>query len=130
MLLRRLLGPRLAGVREVAQEVLDGLDDRSRLFALELAAERQRLTRLLVAVLATLVVGVISLVWAAATVVALAWDTPWRHFALLGLLVFWILGAIALGMWAHGLATARDTAFRLSRQVVTEDVARLREALR
>jgi uncharacterized membrane protein YqjE len=130
MLLRRLLGPRLAGVREVAQEVLDGLDDRSRLFALELAAERQRLTRLVVAVIATLVAAVIALVWAAATAVALAWDTPWRHIALLGLLAFWILGAIALGFWAHGIAKARDAAFRLSRQVVTEDVARLREALR
>jgi len=130
MLLRRLLGPRLAGVREVAQEVLDGLDDRSRLFALELAAERQRLTRLTVAVLATFVVAVIALIWAAATVVVLAWDTPWRHFALLGLLAFWILVTIVLGLWARGLAKARDAAFRLSRQVVTDDVARLREALR
>lgn len=130
MLLRRLLGPRLAGVREVAQEVLDGLDDRTRLFALELAVERRRLARLVLAVLATLVVAVIALVWAAATVVALAWDTPWRHFALLGLLVFWILVAVALGLWAHGIAKGREAAFRLSRQVASEDVARLREALR
>jgi uncharacterized membrane protein YqjE len=130
MLLRRLLGPRLAGVREVAQEVLDGLDDRSRLFALELAAERQRLARLAMAVLGTLVLAVIALVWAAATVVALTWDTPWRHLALLGLLAFWIVAALALGFWARGLARERDKSFRLSRQVVTEDVARLREVLR
>jgi uncharacterized membrane protein YqjE len=130
MLLRRLLGSRLAGIREVAHEVLDGLDDRSRLFALELATERQRLTRLVVAVVATLVVAVIALVWAAATAVALAWDTPWRHLTLLALLAFWIIGAVALGLWARALARERDSAFRLSRQVVTEDVARLREALR
>ena len=130
MLLRRLLGPRLAGVREVAHELLDGLDDRTRLFAVELAAERQRLARLVVAVLAALIVAVIALVWAAATVVALAWDTPWRDVALLGLLAFWIVCAVALGFWAQRLARARDKTFRLSRQVVSEDVARLREALR
>ena len=127
-MLRRLLGPRLTGLREAANELVDGLDDRARLLVLELAVERRRLARLAVVVLAALVVGIIALVWAAATVVALTWDTPWRAAALLGLLAFWILFALALK--ARSLLKAGDEAFRLSRQVAGDDVARIREALR
>jgi uncharacterized membrane protein YqjE len=130
MLLRRLLDARLAGVREVAHELLEGLDDRSKLLALELAAERQRLMSLMVAVLAALVVGAIALVWGAATLVAFTWDTPWRNATLLGLLIFWIAGAVALAFWARSLLKGGRQAFRLSREVVREDVARLREVLR
>ena len=141
-MLRRLLGPRLTGLREAANELVDGLDDRARLLVLELAVERRRLARLAVVVLAALVVGIIAnyacvaadtfsaLVWAAATVVALTWDTPWRAAALLGLLAFWILFALALALKARSLLKAGDEAFRLSRQVAGDDVARIREALR
>ena len=129
-MLRRLLGPRLTGLREAANELVDGLDDRARLLVLELAVERRRLARLAVVVLAALVVGIIALVWAAATVVALTWDTPWRDAVLLGLLAFWILFALALALKARSLLQAGDEAFRLSRQVAGDDVARIREALR
>ena len=129
-MLRRLLGPRLTGLREAANELVDGLDDRARLLVLELAVERRRRARLAVVVLAALVVGIIALVWAAATVVALTWDTPWRAAALLGLLAFWILFALALALKARSLLKAGDEAFRLSRQVAGDDVARIREALR
>ncbi len=130
MLLRRLLDARLAGVREIAHELLEGLDDRSRLLALELAAERRRLLSLVVAVLAALFVAAIALVWGAATLVAFTWDTPWRNATLLTLLVFWIAGAAALVFWARSLLKGGHHAFRLSREVVREDVARLREVLR
>ena len=129
-MLRRLLGPRLTGLREAANELVDGLDDRARLLVLELAVERRRLARLAVVVLAALVVGIIALVWAAATVVAQTWDTPWRAAALLGLLAFWILFALALALKARSLLKAGDEAFRLSRQVAGDYVARIREALR
>ena len=129
-MLRRLLGPRLTGLREAANELVDGLDDRARLLVLELAVEGRRLARVAAVVLAALVVGIIALVWAAATVVALTWDTPWRAAALLGLLAFWILFALALALKARSLLKAGDEAFRLSRQVAGDDVARIREALR
>lgn len=130
MLLRRLLESRLAGVRRAAHEVVDELDDRSRLFVLELAAEQQRLARLVIVVLGALVVTVIAMVWAAATVVALAWDTGWRDAALLGLLAFWVVFAAVLAVWARSLWKAGSEAFQLSRQVAGEDLSRLREALR
>jgi uncharacterized membrane protein YqjE len=129
-MIRRLLGTRLSAIRQVAHDFVDGLDDRGRLFALELAAERRRLARLVVVVLVALVVGIIAVVWAAATVIAFAWDTPWRNAALLGLLAFWMILAVVMALAARRLLKGSHDPFRLSRQIVTEDVARLREVLR
>lgn len=129
-MLRRLLESRLAGARHLASEVIDGADDRSKLLALEFAVEKQRLTRLVLVGLGALVVSVLAVVWAAATLVAFTWDTEWRHATLLALLAFWLALAVGLCLKARRLIQARDDAFRLSRQVAAEDLNRLREALR
>ena len=127
---RRFLESRLAGARRLAAEALDGLDDRSRLFTLELAAEQQRLTRLVLVALGALVVSIVAVVWAAATLVAFTWDTEWRDLTLVGLLVFWIAFAAALCLKARSLLQASDQAFRFSRQVAADDVHAIREALK
>ena len=114
----------------MAAEALDGLDDRSRLFTLELAAEQQRLTRLVLVALGALVVSIVAVVWAAATLVAFTWDTEWRDLTLVGLLVFWIAFAAALCLKARSLLQASDQAFRFSRQVAADDVHAIREALK
>lgn len=129
-MLRRILETRLLGARRVAAEVVDGLDDRGKLLALEFAAEQQRLTRLALFALVALIATSLALLWATATVVALAWDTEWRRFTLLALLALWILVAAGLCLKARSLLMAGDGAFRLSRQVLTEDLSRLREMLR
>jgi uncharacterized membrane protein YqjE len=129
-MLRRFIESRLVGARRIATEVVDGFDDRSRLFALELAAEQQRLTRLVIFALSALLVSVLAIVWAAATLVAFTWDTEWRHVTLLGLLIFWILFAVVLCFKARQVLETGDEAFRLSRQVASDDVERLREVLR
>jgi uncharacterized membrane protein YqjE len=129
-MLRRLLESRLAGARRLASEVIDGADDRSKLLALEFAVEKQRLTRLVLVGLGALVVSVLAVVWAAATLVAFTWDTEWRHATLLALLAFWLALAVGLCLKARRLIQARDDAFRLSREVAAEDFNRLREALR
>jgi uncharacterized membrane protein YqjE len=129
-MLRRLIEARFAGVRQVAAEVVDGLDDRTKLFVLELAAEQQRLTRLAVLALAALIVSALAVVWAAATLVAFTWDTDWRNTTLLALLAFWLMCAVALCLKARSLLKAGDGAFRLSRQVATDDFTRVREILR
>lgn len=130
MTLRRLLEARLGGARRLAAEVLDGIDDRGKLLALELAAEQQRLTRLAVFALLALIVSTLAIVWCAATLVALTWDTEWRNFTLLALLAFWILFAAGLGLKLRSLLKKGENAFRLSREVATEDFNRLRELLR
>lgn len=114
----------------MAAEAVDGFDDRSKLFALELAAEQQRLTRLVIVALGALVVSILAIVWAAATLVAFTWDTQWRQASLLGLLAFWIIFALVLCMKAKSLLEASDQAFRLSRQVATDDFERAREVLK
>jgi uncharacterized membrane protein YqjE len=129
-MLRRLLEARFAGMRRVAGEMIDGLDDRSRLFILELAAEQQRLARLAVYGLGALIVSVLAVFWTAATLVALAWDTEWRHATLLGLLAFWIISTIILCLKARNLLKTVEDAFPLSRQVAADDFAQVRESLR
>jgi uncharacterized membrane protein YqjE len=128
-MLRRLLEARLVGARRLAAEVLDGLDDRSQLLALEWAVEQQRLTTLAIVTLVALIVSTVAVVWCAATLVALAWDTEWRNFALLGLLAFWVIFAVAAWLKLRSLMKQGKEAFRLTRQVAAEDFSRLREHL-
>ncbi|NLD55855.1 MAG: hypothetical protein GX652_14485 [Burkholderiaceae bacterium] len=128
-MLRRVLASRLAGVRHLTAEVLEGLDDRARLVGGELAIEQRRLLRLVVVALAALLVSVIAVVWAAATVVAFAWDTDWRNIALWTLLAAWILGALGLALWARALLQGCRDAFPLTRRVARDDLQRMRELL-
>lgn len=127
---RRYLESRLAGTRRLANDVVQGLDDRSKLFALELAAEQRRLIRLVIMALGALVVSILALVWAAATLVALTWDTEWRHATLLGTLAAWVIFAIVLSLKAKGLLESTDQAFKFTRQVAADDFDRLRETLK
>src|SRR5690606_13972947 len=128
-MLRRFLASRLDGVRHLTAEVVEGLDDRARLVGGELAIEQRRLLRLVIVALAALVVSVIAAVWAAATVVAFAWDTDWRNVALWALLAVWILGALALALWARALLRGCRDAFPLTRRVAKGDLQRIRELL-
>lgn len=126
-MLRRFIESRLSGARRVAAEAVDGLDDRSALFVAELTAEQGRITRLALFALGALLVAILAVVWAAATLVAFTWDTEWRHVTLVGLLIFWILFAAGLTMKARSLLKAGSRAFWLSRQVLTDDLDQFRE---
>lgn len=126
-MIRRFIESRLAGVRRVAVEALDGLDDRSKLFKLELAQEQGRLVKLVLIALGALIVSIVAVVWAAATLVAFTWYTEWRIVTLVGLLVFWLGLAVGLALKARSLLQASSEAFRLSRQVAADDVEQLRE---
>lgn len=129
-MLRELIDSRLASARRAASEAVDGLNDRSELFVAEFGQERQRLFTLVMFGVATLVVCVVALVWAAASLVALAWDTAWRTHALIGMMAFWVLLALALGLRVRRLLTLGSDAFKLTRRVVAEDYERLKEKLR
>ena len=128
-MLRQALASRLAGVRHLAVELIEGLDDRATLVAGEVAIEQRRLLLLVVVALGALIVGVIAMVWAAATVVAFTWGTEWRNLALLSLLALWILAAVGLALWARTLLQGFRDAFPLTRQVARDDLQRMRELL-
>lgn len=114
----------------MAVEALDGLDDRSRLFKLELAQEQTRLVKLVLIALGAMIVSIVAIVWVAATVVAFTWYTEWRMLTLVGLLVFWVGLAVGLALKARSLLLGSNEAFRLSRQVAADDVDQLRESFR
>jgi len=128
-MLRQLLASRLAGVRQLVSVAAEEAADRARLFGSELAVEQRRLVRLIAVTLGAVLVAVIAVVWAAATVVAFTWDTEWRHVALLALLASWLLAAVGLALWARALLAAARQSFPLSRRVAQDDLRRLREML-
>lgn len=86
----RLLEPHIRRMKHTAADLVAGLDDRSRLLALELGDESRWLAQLAGLGLAAVIVIIICLVWLMATLVLLAWDTPWRLAALGIAAAFWI----------------------------------------
>ncbi len=129
-MIRRLIEARLARARVLAESLVDAVDDRGQLLLAELAVERRRLLTLTVIAVAAFFVGLIAVVWVAATVVALAWDTEWRQTVLLAVMAFWLLLALLLGLRARTLLSAGENAFEYTRRVAAEDLERLRQRLR
>ncbi len=129
-MIRRLIEARLARARVLAESLVDAVDDRGQRLLAELAVERRRLLTLTVIAVAAFFVGLIAVVWVAATVVALAWDTEWRQTVLLAVMAFWLLLALLLGLRARTLLSAGENAFEYTRRVAAEDLERLRQRLR
>lgn len=125
----RFISRRLAIVREVAGEFVDDADDRWRLMLAESGTEIKRWVGVAIALGMALVFGCISLLWGAATIIMLAWDTAWRMHAILGVLGFWILGLLFAVMWIVSQLKTAGSAFALSRRVFAEDLAMLRRNL-
>ncbi len=125
----RLIQARLRSLRQTAAGLLSGLDDRSRLLALELGAEARWLGTVAAIGLAAIIISIIGLLWLMATLVALAWDTPWRLYALLGSAAFWVLLSLGLLLKLRALLKTHRTAFPLSRQVFADDIKALRGEL-
>ena len=128
-MLGKLLEPRIRRMKRTAAELEAGLDDRSRLLALELGTESRWLAKLVGTGLAAGVIAIISLVWLMATLVALAWDTPWRLHALGIAASFWVILSVALVLRIRGLLKGHPEPFPLSRQVLTDDLHSLKQDL-
>lgn len=126
----RQLEPRVDAARAAAHGVVDDLDDRARLFRLELRAETGRLARMAVYAVAGVLCAIGSLLWICAGVILLAWTTDYRQHAILAVVAVWIIAtAFSIGM-ARSLANRRHEAFRLSRALFAADAAIARQFLR
>jgi uncharacterized membrane protein YqjE len=126
----RQLEPRLEAARAAAHGAVDDLDDRARLFRLELRAETSRLTRMAVYAVAGVVCAIGSLLWICAGVILLAWTTDYRNHAILAVVTVWVIAtAFSIGM-ARTLAKRHQDAFRLSRALFAADAAIARQYLR
>ena len=125
----KLFEPRIRRMKRTAADLVAGLDDRSRLLALELGTESRWLAKLVGASLAAGVIAIICLVWLMATLVALTWDTPWRLHALGIAAGFWILLSLVLVLRIRRLLKDHPEPFPLSRQVLADDLRSLKEDL-
>ncbi|MDO5103235.1 MAG: phage holin family protein [Lautropia sp.] len=125
-MLGRFFDTRIRQVKQTAINLLSGLDDRSRLLALEFGAEARWLAWMGALVLGAVIVLIICLVWLMATLVALAWDTPWRLHALGGAAGFWLLLSIGLLLKIRSMLKKRQAPFPLSRRVFADDIQSLR----
>ena len=125
----RLLEPHIRRMKHTAADLVAGLDDRSRLLALELGNESRWLAQLAGLGLAAVIVIIICLVWLMATLVLLAWDTPWRLAALGIAAAFWISLSAVLVWRIRRLLRQHPSPFPLSRQVLADDLQSLRSGL-
>lgn len=113
-------------MKQTAIGLLGGLDDRSRLLALEFGNEARRLALLGALVLGAVIVLIICLVWLMGSLVALAWDTPWRLHVLGAATGFWLLLSLGLLLKIRAMLRTARTPFPLSRQVFADDIESLR----
>ena len=125
----KLLEPRIRRMKRTAADLVAGLDDRSRLLALELGTESRWLAKLVGTSLAAGVIAIICLVWLMATLVALAWDTPWRLHALGIAAGFWVILSLVLVLRIRSLLKGHPEPFPLSRQVLADALRSLKEDL-
>ena len=132
-LIRRLgehFEPQIDAVRDAAGEAIEDLDDRVRLFRLELQAETGRLARMGIYAAAAVVGAIASLLWVCAGAILLAWDTDYRTTAIIAVIALWTVAtAFSIGM-LRSLAQKRRDAFRLSRALLAADAATARQYLR
>ena len=126
----KLLEPRIRRMKRTAADLVAGLDDRSRLLALELGTESRWLAKLVGTSLAAGVIAIICLVWLMATLVAVAWDTPWRLHALGIAAGFWILLSLVLVLPIRSLLNDHPEPFPPSPQLLADDLRSLKEDLK
>ncbi len=122
--------PQIDAVRSAAEEAVEDLDDRVRLFRLELRAETSRLARMGLYGTGAVVFAIGSLLWICAGVILLAWHTDYRVAAIVAVVAVWIIAtAFSIGMLRSLAHKGRD-AFRLSRALLAADGAVARQYLR
>lgn len=128
--LRQSVTGRLEVVRAVAGEFVDDADDRWRLVAAESRREVKRWIAVAIGGIVAILFGFITLLWGAATVIMLAWETPYRLHAIYGVLAFWAVGLVIASIVVLARLKGRQNAFEMSRQVFAADLDMLRRNLR
>lgn len=128
-MLGKLLDPHIRRMKHTAADFIAGLDDRSRLLALELGSESRWLAELAGLGLAAIIVIIICFVWLMGSLVLLAWDTPWRLYALGFAAAFWIGLSALLVLRIRKLLQDHPRPFPFTRQVLADDLNTLKSGL-
>lgn len=96
---------------------------------LEWAQEKDRLTRMALAIVVALVCFVGTLLFAGVLLLAVVWDTEYRIPTLIGLVVAYASG-VAIALWRlKVLAQQGATAFAALRQELSADIALIKSQL-
>ncbi|MES2603805.1 MAG: phage holin family protein, partial [Pseudomonadota bacterium] len=96
---------------------------------LDWAEEKQRLLRLLLALLAGTICLFCSLLSLGALVLIVSWNTPYQHAALYALVGFFCTGTLAAGYCLHRLVLQGSEAFADTRAELSADLALIRSKL-
>lgn len=115
---------RSAGAAVIAQAGLH-----SRLVWLEWAQEKQRLARMLTAMLLGVACLLCLLLLGGAVVLVAFWDTPYRISALIGLALAYSVGGLLAWAYFRKLARQSHLAFAATRDELAADIALIRSRL-
>lgn len=100
-----------------------------KLAGLDLQEEKNRVVKMLVALLLGIALGSCALLFAGALVVVATWDTGYRVAAVAAFALAAAAGAIFAWRWLHALSRAGDRSFAASREEFAADAALLRLSL-
>lgn len=90
---------------------------------IEWTEEKNRLLRMLLALLICLAFLVCALLCTSALVLTLAWDSEYRMLTLLSLIGVHIAGLVLAGWWFHALSARSADAFAATREELAADIA-------
>jgi uncharacterized membrane protein YqjE len=99
------------------------------LVRLELAAEKDRIVKVLVAAVISFVAALCALLTAGALVLAFAWDTPYRVPAAIGVIVFYAVCSGLAWLRFRALSARGREAFAGTREELAADLAMIKSRL-
>ncbi|MFX1765999.1 phage holin family protein [Paraburkholderia sp. A1RI-2L] len=120
--------PKLRRWRNVARFAVSRSADYGQLFVIELAETRLRIVREVLAVIALIVSGLLTLSFFCLAAIASAWHTRYFLFVAWGIAIAWLAASLAALMVVRAQKPAQ--AFSILERELRADIETLREALK
>jgi len=117
----------MGSLRTLGAGVLSSIEDRLKLFSLELQEEKFRLVQIFAWISAVLFAGMLAITFASLTLVYFFWETA-RLTVLGGLAVFYTVVTIALIVALRRFLSHQPEPFAASRQEISSDLACIRNS--
>lgn len=115
----------IGSIRNLGAGVLSCIEDRLKLFSLELQEEKLRLVQIYAWISAVIFAGMLAITFASLTLVYFFWETA-RLTVLGGLAVFYTVATIALIIALRRFLSHQPEPFAASRQEISSDLACIR----
>ena len=101
---------------------------RAKLFALELADEKQRWLNVIVLAIVVLLFAMLGLIMASVAITLLFWDTEYRWWALFGVTAFHFVAAFIAYRCLRSGARVGGAPFAKTRETLCEDIQRFSQS--